>query len=234
MLLVMKGKRNLSSEICFKLSTLFKHTQQEAAYFLNMVYFSQSKNYREKDQYWDKMVTLRQKTRFGKILEYQYDYYNNWYTIPIRECIPYMHKPLDYKLLARMISPPITAAQARQSVKLLVKLGMVEETDTGYIKTDAVIRTEPKVNSLAVHNFHANMGKLAMEKLENCTQKERNFSSCTMNISGACYHKIIERINEFSQEIMSLCEQDTGGERVYHLNFQFFPVTGKIVKESGQ
>ncbi len=232
MLLVMKGKRNISNDICFKLSMLFKHTQQEAAYFTNMVYFSQSKNYREKDQYWEKMVELRQKTKFGKIVEYQYDYYNNWYTIFVREILPYLKKPIDYKALARLISPPITAPQARQSVKLLLKLGMIEETESGYIKTDPVVKTEDKVNSLAVYNFHVKMSQLATEKLENCYRGERNFSSCAMNISEDGYRRIVDKINEFRDQVMSICEQDSGADRVYHMNVQVFPVTSKVKRIS--
>ncbi len=229
--LVMKGKRNISSEICFKLSTLFKLSQQEAAYFTNMVYFSQTKNYREKDQYWEKMVELRQKTKFGKIAKYQYEYYSNWYTIVIRELVTFMRKPVDFKQLARLVQPSITAVQARQSLKLLLKLGLIEETETGYMKTDPVVKTEDRVNSLAVYNYHVNMSRIATEKLENCFREERNFSSCTVNISETGYRRIVEKINEFRDEVMSICEQDTEADRVYHMNIQMFPVTSQVKKD---
>jgi len=232
MLLVMKGKRNISSEICFKLSTLFKQTQQEAAYFSNMVYFSQTKNYREKDQYWEKMVELRQKTKFGKIAKYQYEYYNNCYTIVVRELVPYLKKPIDFKMLARLVQPPITTVQARQSVKLLLKLGLIEETGTGYIKSDPVVKTEDKVNSLAIYNFHVTMSKVATEKLENCFREERNFSSCTMNVSEEGYKRIVAKVNEFRDEVMSICELYEEADRVYHMNVQLFPVTIKVKKDS--
>lgn len=233
MLLVMRGKRNISSEICFKLSSIFNFTQQEAAYFFNMVFFSQSKNYREKDKFWEKMVELRQKTRYGKISEYQYEYYSNWYNIAIRELVILTEKPIDYKKLAKLIRPPITATQARKSVNLLLKLGIIEEKEKGYIQTDSIVKTDEKVNSLAVFNFHLKMSTIATQVLENYQREERNFSSCTMNLSDKGYKKLIGSINEFRDTIMSICNQDENPTKVYHINFQLFPLTADFGKGKG-
>lgn len=233
-LLVMKGKRNISSEICFKLSTLCKHSQREAAYFINMVYFSQAKNYKEKDSYWEKMTELRQKTKFGQIHQYQYEYYNNWYNIAVRELIPEMDRPIDYGVLSRLITPPITIAQARKSVQLLLQLEMIQETETGYTLRDPIVKTNDMINSLAVFNYHLKMSTIATQALENYRKEERNFSSCTMNLSPHGYNKVVENINDFRDKLMTICKQDTGSERIYHINFQLFPVSIKHNEEKGK
>jgi uncharacterized protein (TIGR02147 family) len=234
MLLVMRGKRNISSEICFKLSTIFKHTQQQAAYFLNMVFFTQSKNFREKDLYWEKMVELRQKTMFRRIPEYQYEYYNNWYNITVRELITVMDKPIDYTVLARLIIPPITAVQARNSVKLLLKLGMIQETESGYSQTDQVLKTDETIKSLAVFNYHLKMSTLATHALENYKREERNFSSCTLNLSQDGYRKTVEYLNEFRDKLMTICKKNANPERIYHINLQLFPVSINNIKKENR
>jgi uncharacterized protein (TIGR02147 family) len=230
MLLVIQGKRNISNELCFKISLTLRHSQLESAYFVNMVFFSQSKNYMEKNEYWDKMKELRQKTKFGKINDYQYDYYNNWYNIAVRELVTLMKKPIDFKKLAKLVKPQITATQARNSLKLLLKLGLLQETKDGYIQKDKVIRTDNSLNSLAVFNYHVKMSTIATEVLERYKREERNFSSCSMNLSEASYKKAVKHINELREKLMTLCEEEESPERVYHINFQLFPVSENVRK----
>ena len=230
MLLVIQGKRNVSNDICFKISLTLKHTQLESAYFVNMVFFSQSKNYMEKNEYWDKMKELRQKTKFGKIAEYQYDYYNNWYNIAVRELVTLIKKPIDFKKLAKLVKPPITATQVKNSLKLLLKLGLIQETEEGYIQKDKVVKTDHSVNSLAVFNYHLKMSTLATHVLENYKRNERNFSSCAMNLSKDSYGKVVDTINELRDKIMTICEQENKPDRVYHINLQLFPVSEDIRK----
>ena len=229
-LLVIQGKRNISNELCFKISLILRHSQLESAYFVNMVFFSQSKNYKEKNEYWGRMKELRQKTRFGKINEYQYDYYTNWYNIAVRELVTMMKKPIDFKKLAKLVKPQITATEARKSLKLLLKLGLLQETTEGYVQKDKVIRTDNSLNSLAVFNYHVKMSTIATEVLEQYKREERNFSSCSMNLSATSYQKAVQHINELREKLMTLCEEEEHPDRVYHINFQLFPVSESIRK----
>lgn len=229
-LFVMQGKRNLTNEMCFKISQQLKHDQSETAYFFNMVLFSQSKNYKEKDKYWEKIIKLRQKTKFMKIDEYQYEYFNNWYNVVIRELMVFIDKPIDYKILSRLVMPPITATQARRSVRLLLKLGMIKETESCFIQTDPIIKTDDKVNSLAIFNLHQTMSKLATHALENYQREERNFGSCIMALSKKGYKNVIDNVNELRDKLMSICELDDDQDRIYHMNFQLFPVSTTFKK----
>lgn len=231
MLLVMRGKRNLSREICFKLSKIFRLNQKESDYFENMVFFSQSKNYREKDLYWGKMMELRQNASMGKLEENQYEYFTNWYNIAIRELIIYMDKPVDYAVLGRLVSPQVTGSQARKSVELLLHLELIEETEFGFVKKDSVIKTDKKVHNLAGFNFLRTMSKIAIDKLEHTKNDERNFSSCSVNISKTSFEKIVNRISDFRSEVIGITENDKNPNRVYHLNLQFFPITEKYRKD---
>ena len=56
-----------------------------------------------------------------------YEYFSNWYHPVIRELVTMRDFNGDSKSLARMIRPPITVKQAQESVKLLLKLGLIEK-----------------------------------------------------------------------------------------------------------
>jgi uncharacterized protein (TIGR02147 family) len=231
-MLVMQGKRNITSRLCFKLSEVLKHSKKEADYFENMVGFNQSKTSKEKDHYFSRIMALRKNLKVDKIAEWQYEYYSGWYHPVIRELAASPIYSGDPALLAKMLLPSITPQQARQSIALLEKLGMIERRGKQYVQTSPLLSTGPEVNSLAVTNFHRNMGRLAIEALDRIPREERNISSSTIFITQRTFETIRQKIEDFRKELLGLADAAQQGERVFQLNFQLFPVS-KPVKNKG-
>ena len=75
------------------------------------------------------------------------------------------------------------------------------------------------------------MSKIAVDKLEHSKSKEKNFSSCSINISKKSYDKIVNKLSEFRSEVFGITENDKKPNRVYHLNLQLFPITEKYRKD---
>jgi uncharacterized protein (TIGR02147 family) len=227
-MLVMQGKRNITNQLCFKLSDALKHTKKEAEYFENMVGFNQARTGREKDLYFSRMMALRKNLKVDKIAEWQYEYYSGWYHPVIRELVASPLYSGDPAALAKILVPSITPQQARQSVVLLEKLGMIERRGKQYVQTSPLLTTGPEVNSLAVANFHQNMGRLAIEALDRIPREERNISSSTIFITRETFDIIRKRIEDVRKELLGLADAGQQGERVYQLNFQLFPVSKPI------
>lgn len=232
-LLVIKGMRNLSDDICTKLIDVFQLKEKEAEYFKHLVLFSHAKNNFEKNNYWKKMISLRPKRKNGYIDEAKFRCYDQWYNLAILELIPLMGNDIDYQKLAKLISPAITAKEAKASVNLLLELDMIKLTENNsYEKNESTIETDTKVNSLAIYNYHKKMSSLATESLSNIKREERNFSSCTLDVSEDGYKMIINMVNEFREKLMDVCATDDKIDRIYQLNFQLFPITNKIQKDT--
>lgn len=231
-LLVIKGMRNISDDICSKLIDVFQLKDNEAEYFKYLVSFNHAKNNIDKNNYWKKMISLRPKSKNGYVDEAKFKCYDQWYNLAIREIITTMGSNVDYQKLAKLIYPRINAKEAKDSVNLLLELGMIKRNkDNCFEKCDTIIETDPKVNSLAVFNYHKKMASLAEENLVNTKREERNFSSCTLDVSEDGYKMIIEMINEFRERLMEVCTLDDKLDRVYQLNFQLFPITTKIKED---
>ena len=224
-MLVMQGKRNLNRSLCFKISEVFKHSRKEAAYFENMVNFIQAKNNKEKDLYFSRMMSLRKNLKVDKIEEWQYEYYTNWYNPVIRELVTNPDFNGDANTLAKTLVPAITPTQAKRSLGLLLKLGLIKKKGKRYIQNSPFISTGPEVNSLAVVNFHRKMGELAIESLDRIPKNERNITASTVYISQKAFDTIRNKIEDFRKEILELVDSNTEDERVYQLNFQIFPVS---------
>jgi uncharacterized protein (TIGR02147 family) len=223
--LVMQGKRNLTGTLCHKITEVFRLSRREAEYFENTVGFMQAKTNKEKDRYFSRMAIMRKKLKVDRIEERQYEYYTNWYHPVVRELVAGPLFNGDYEALSRMLQPSITPSQAKRSVELLLKLGMIKRQGGRYVQTSPLVTTGPEVNSLAVVNFHRAMGGLAVEALDRFPKNERNITSSTIFINAELYETIRKRIEDLRNELLSLAGSVEQGERVYQANFQLFPVS---------
>lgn len=231
-LMVIQGKRNLTPSLAFKLSEELKIKDKEAEYFENMVGFLQAKTSKEKDKYFNRLMLLRRNTNnAAKIEEYQYEYYSNWYNLAVRELVTYPDFKGDYKWLAKKVSPPITPSQAKRSVELLLKLGLIKKKGKSYIRSSPVISTGAEVSSLAIVNFHKKMSEIAAHSLDTAPRDERDITSCTINISEGDIKIIKEIIADCRKKILSIAKESDPADRVYQINFQAFPITAKSRKK---
>lgn len=224
-LLIIQGKRNLTRSILFKLSKFLKHSKKEAQYFENMVSFLQAKTHDEKNLYFKRMIELRHNLKLKKIDEQQYEYYSNWYNLAIRELVTYPDFNGDFKALAKKLSPTITPIQAKQSVDLLLKLGLIKKNGKRYIQKDPIISTGPEINSLGVVNFHRKMALLAAESYDRHTKKERTITSCTVNMSEDRFQDLKREIADFRRRALTLAGDADNSTRVFQLNIQLFPLS---------
>jgi uncharacterized protein (TIGR02147 family) len=224
-MLVIQGKRHITPQLAHKISKEFKHTSREAEYFENLVGFTKAETPSEKDRYFSRMIALRKTTDIGKIDEQQYEYYSNWYNLAIRELVNYPEFKGDYTWLAKKVIPAITEPQARRSVELLLKLGLIQKKGKIYTRTSALISTPLQVSSLAVANFHRVMANRAADAMDLIPKEERDMTACTVNISQRGFEQIREAIDECRRKVMAIAEEDSPAERVYQVNFHLFPLS---------
>jgi uncharacterized protein (TIGR02147 family) len=224
-MLVMQGKRSISRSLAFRISEEFRHSAKETEYFENMVGFAQAKTISEKDRHFSRMMGLRKTTSVSKIDESQYEYYSNWYNLVVRELVARPEFRGDYNWLAKHVRPPITPAQARRSVGLLLKLGLINKKDSGYVLSSPIISTGPEVTSLAVANFHRTMAEMAAEAVNSVRKEDRDMTACTVSISQKGFEEIKKAVAECRKKVLAITEADSPAGRVYQVNFQVFPVS---------
>jgi uncharacterized protein (TIGR02147 family) len=227
---VMRGKRDITKSNLFGLVQAMKLGKHETEYFENLVSFNQAKNLNERNHYYERLSAVRSsgKTAWKPqiIRQEQYEFYATWYHSVIRSLIDLHGFSGDYEWLAKSVYPRIRPLQAKKSVELLLKLGLVKkEKDGSYKVTDKSITTPKEVLSLAFANFHEQAGKLALDSLKGVATDKRDFSGMTLGISEETYREICEDIYMLRQKILQKAEADSKANAVYQLNFQLFPVS---------
>jgi uncharacterized protein (TIGR02147 family) len=140
----------------------------------------------------------------------------------------------DYNIIARMTSPSITAVQAKKSIKLLTKLGLIKKNDVGcYELTGSAITTGQNVKSLAVANFQRETMRLGSEAIDRYPHSVRDISTMSVGISEEGFKKITEILTDCRKSIADMANNDHYADRVYQINFQVFPLS-KIKQGRGK
>lgn len=223
---ILQGKRNISQNIVFKFAELFKFNKKETEYFENLVLYDQAAHHSQKKYYFEKILALR-KSKAHELTAGQYRYFEHWYNVAIREVLNYYPFRGDYRELAKKLTPPISAAEARKSVELLLELGLIEENeDHTYRVTEKTITSYPQVPLVAVNNFQLAMMDLAKQAIDRFPREKRSISTLTLSVSEESYAAIEEKLTLFRRDILDLVKNNKHCEdRVYQFNFQIFPLS---------
>jgi uncharacterized protein (TIGR02147 family) len=132
----------------------------------------------------------------------------------------------DYAWLAKNVFPPITPKQAKRSVVLLEKIGLIKKRPDGIFEVaDKTITTGEDIVSLAVQNLHLDLMQLTSQSLKSVPHGKRNISALILGISDKTFKRICEETGKFQSKILDLAENDTEADRVYDFNFYLLPVS---------
>lgn len=232
---IIKGKKNLSRESIGKICRGLKLTDTESLYFENLVFFIQAKDLKEKTRYLDRLNAVHARDTVAgntkRLRKDQFSYFSEWYHAVIRSIIDMYPFNDDYQWLAKMVKPAITPFKAKKSVQLLERLNLIKKDKEGYYKVcDKTVSSGRDVKSLAVRHYHLKNMELSKRAVENEPRDRRNISGLTLGISEETFKRICDIIYNCQDNILNIAENDKKADRVYHLNFHFYPVSNRGAK----
>jgi uncharacterized protein (TIGR02147 family) len=227
---IIQGKRNISSAFIFKFAQVFKLKRAETEYFELLVLFDQAKDHEQKKYYFEKILGSK-KSKIKVTDARHYEFYSRWYYTAVREVLNFYKFNGNYAELAKKVSPAITPAEAKKAVSLLEQMGFIRKTERGYYQlADAIITTGYEAKSVAINNFLISTTELARQAIDRYPRDQRSLSTLTFSCSAEGYAQIDERLKRFRREIMEIVRSDKDIDRVYHINFQVFPMSNPVPK----
>lgn len=226
---ILAGKLSPSESAIANLARSLELNRNEAKFLRNLVGLSQAKNPKEKQAFQRRLLESQKGDPSYIVTKAQYEYYSKWYHSAIRALIGYARLKKgqeDYRRLAKLLTPVISPAQAKQSLALLLRLHLIEVDPFGYYRqSNAVISTGSGFRSMEVLNFQRETMQLAQQALESCPSDLRDISTLTLNISEKGFAEMRQRIRDFRKEMIELARRDAADDRVYQLNLQLFPLS---------
>jgi uncharacterized protein (TIGR02147 family) len=231
---ILKGIKGLSKATANKLSEILKHSPIESRYFETLVSFNQAHTIEERNKYYQELSALQKIKEVHTVKPNQYDFYSAWYHSAVRSIVG-MHRftasDKEFVRLAGMVSPPITASQARKSLKLLTELGFVKmNAGNVYELTSSAITTGENIKSLGIANFQQETMRLAQEAMDRVPRDERYIGTATVGVSAMAFQQIKQLLIDTSNKVAEIANADADADRVYQVNLQAFPMskTGSI------
>jgi uncharacterized protein (TIGR02147 family) len=223
---VFQCKRHLSEKSLAPFISLCKFTDDEKRYFERLFTFNMARSERAAKQAFEELLSccgVKSKT----IRPEQYRFYTKWYYTAVRALIAMQpFAPRNYAAIARSLSPQITASEAKDAVRLLLQLGLIDIGPDKFLRAvDTHITTGLQWRSLAVNAFQRETIKLAGESIERHPREARDISTVTVGIKKSRMDEIRQRIADFRTSIMHIAEEDTDPDDIYQLNIQLFPLT---------
>jgi uncharacterized protein (TIGR02147 family) len=232
---VIRGQRSLSQNSVFSIARALNLKGKEIAFFEALVHFNESTTAQEREYYFTRMQQIEPKNGGMRLQANQFNYFAKWYHAVIRELVTFLPFGDDYRLLAQAIKPAITLKQAKESVKLLLELGLIRKNEKSqrFEQTDAYITTRDLIVSTAVNKFQRDTMELAIKAHEDDDRRCQDFSTLTVGISAKGYEKIHDELKDFRSYISRINEEDNPVDRIYQINFQMFPVSSLHNNQKG-
>ncbi len=227
---IMNGQRNISRNLLPLFTGYLNLKQKEAEYFENLVYFCQAKTEKCRNDAYRQLLVLR-KSSTKIVKEDSFSFYEEWFYTAIRELLRIYSFNGDYKELARLLEPSVTVHEAKRAVHLLLNLGLLEKTESGFRVCEQNISTGESWCGQAIKKFQQISLQKAQEAIERFPKEERDFSTMTMCYSAEGFRKVKELLRRTREELSRIEEDDAGKNRVYQINLQLFPFS-KIVKRA--
>lgn len=226
---VIDGKRNLTPKMVERFSKALAFSPREARYFRNLVLFNQAKTSGEKQEHYAILRSMAGIVKESVLNIDQYDYFANWYTPVIRELVCMNDFGDNYQRIAAVLSPPIKPVEAKNAVKLLLKMGLLEKKENNsYKQSNSAITADSSITSLAVRSFTRAMLEHSKAALDRFEKNVRHVSGITMGISPEAYDVLAAEIEAFKDRIKVIVNRDVEGSRIYQFNLSLFPLSNDI------
>lgn len=227
---IIYGKRKIRNINIRKLAKKLEFGKKEADFFVNLVLFNDTRKGKEKDKFYKKMVSSHKSHALTRIRQDQYSYFAKWYNPVIRELVTFLDFKDDYRKLGQMLKPAISPVQARNAVKLLLRLGLIRQEEGGYVHVDKTITTGDDVRSVSVRKFQKENMKLAAEAVNRFDPEFRDISSLTFGASPEVFKELKTEIRAFRKHLIKIIETHEPVDRVCQINFQLFPLSRELKK----
>ncbi len=223
--LVMDGGRNLTRKSIGPFMKGLRLNKQEREFFRHLVSYTQAKTQETKNRFYEQMLRTRQFTKLKPLEKKQYEFMSTWYHPVVREFVISPHFDGTPESIAAHLQPPITVGQARQSLRLLERLGLIRRTHKGkWEQSDAAITTGAELKSRALVKYHQGLLELAQKQLTAVPGEKRDVSSLTMGVQDDQVPILKEKIRAFRRELAEFLAGNIAPKRIYLLNIQFLPV----------
>ncbi|MDD5675893.1 MAG: TIGR02147 family protein, partial [Chitinivibrionales bacterium] len=224
---VLQGTLHISVKKIDAFVKVCKLSCREAVYFEALVNFNKAKSDAQRKVFLEKLLKISG-VKSRNIEPFQYEFFQKWYYSAVWSLIQMQPRPADYAAIAALCEPAISEHQARESIELLKRLGLIRHTEAGALTvTDEHLSTGEKWESQAIAGYQLEMLRQGEAAIRRMDKKNRDVSTVTITIPEESLDQLREMTAQYRKSLMALAEELPGPDRAFQVNIQIFPITKK-------
>ena len=201
----------------------------EEDYFREMVVFGNAEKDDVKKTALLEMQRIAQEHKVRVVDGDMFQYYESWKYPVLRELVPMMPgaTPRD---IADECKEHVSAEEVRDVLSFLVKAGFLKKDgEKVYSQTEQTVIGSPEALPIAIRAMHKEMANMAARAVDRYSANERHFTGVTLGVNQEAYERIAKELDACCRRVLSIANEYKDQDQVCRINFQFFPVTDKII-----
>lgn len=221
--LVLQRKSNISMDVAMGFSDCIGLSGREREYFLLLVSCNQEQVPAQRYALFQRLQELKGASA-QKLREDQDAFLASWRHAALRELLGIDAFQGGEAQWGERMTPPATAEQVRESLDLLLELGLAHRTAAGIVRTDPCLVTGATYTEAATRAFMRQVHGLGGEALERFPRSERHHGWATLSVSAATLETMRAELRSLVERFLALAEKDAAPDRVMQLNLELFPL----------
>lgn len=225
---ILQSTRHLTPANVPGVCNWLKLDEARCTYFDEMLAYARARNDESVRRHFERLLELRPVEK-RRLEAAHYEYFQSWHHVAVRSLLDwYEFYGADWTALGSMLVPAITGIQARESVELLQRLGLVIRDATGRFRPSSThLSTGERWHSAAVRTFQRETIRLSEGAVDRIARERRDVSTLTIALASSCLDEIREVLKEARARIVKIADRlpSEESDAVYQLNMQWFPVT---------
>jgi uncharacterized protein (TIGR02147 family) len=220
------GGKELSGTFLERLIGLLALPKDPARYLRALVSFQQATSPDERDQALDLLVSLNRSPR-TILSDERMEYFRHWRHGAVRALLDTGEFGDDPARIAKSLVPSITPAQARESLALLSRLGLVKKGARGIWKpTEQAISSPDGLRDQLLLQLQMEQLELVREALLRPKAPQRFVATNMISVSQDGFRHLMERLEKTRSEVRSVVHKDSApATRVCQVVIALVPLT---------
>lgn len=227
--LVCMGQSKLSKVKVGDVAKAMGLVGDDADYFREMVTFCNAEKDEAKKAALLEMQRIALEHKVRVVDSDAFQYYESWKYPVLRELAPMMPgaSPRD---LADTCKEHVSAEEVRDVLNFLVKAGFLKKDgEKVYSQTEQIVIGSKEALPIAIRAMLKEMANMAARAVDRYSASERHFTGVTLSVNQEASERIAKELDACCRKVLAIANEYSDQDQVCRINFQFFPVTDKII-----
>lgn len=227
---ILQGKTNISRETAEGFAELIGLKGPNRDYFLTLVSWNQAKDAKVIQSSHQKLRKFLD-FRIRELKKEQQSFLESWHHAAIREIIGITPFRGDFDALAKSLDPAISPQTAKESIELLLSLGLAAKTSRGVERREVSLSSGTTLPTEVTDKFFRELHSLGARALDHFGKGDRNLSWVTFSASERARAEIIEETRNFRRRVLEIASRDDHPTAVHQLTLMLHPLTSPAFRE---